>query len=78
MIGVIDDLGGLLSEVQKFCDNDIFLVINSRVPEEDLVNGQKIFVFFGLDTREKTIEMENFLNKNNFLFLMAHDVPFTD
>ena len=45
MIGVIDDLGGFLSEVQKFCGNNI-LGNDSRVPEQDLVEGQKIFVFF--------------------------------
>ena len=32
-----------------------------------MVNGQKIFIFFALDTREKTLEMEKFLNKNDFL-----------
>ena len=43
-----------------------------------MVNKQKIFVFFALDTREKTLEMEKFLNQHNFLFLMTDDVPFTD
>ena len=33
MIGVIDDLGGLLSEVCKFCGDDIFCVTDPRVPE---------------------------------------------
>ena len=37
MIGVIDDLGGLLSEVCKFCGDDIFFVTDPRVQEEDLV-----------------------------------------
>ena len=78
MVGVIDDLGGLLCEVKKYCGDDIFLVTDSRVLKEDMVNGQKIFVFFALDTREKTLEMEKFLNKHNFLFLMTDDVPFTD
>ena len=41
VIGVIDNLGGLLSEVYKFCGNDIFCVTDPRVPEEDLV-GQNI------------------------------------
>ena len=77
-VGVIDDLGGLLCEVKKYCGDDIFLVTDSRVLKEDMVNGQKIFVFFALDTREKTIEMEKFLNKHDFLFLMTDDVPFTD
>ena len=53
MVGVIDDLGGLLCEVQKYCGDDIFFVTDNRVPEEELVNGQKIFVFFALDTHEK-------------------------
>ena len=77
-VGVIDDLGGLLSEVKKYCGDDIFLVTDSRVLKEDMVHGQKIFVFFALDTREKTLEMEKFLNKHDFLFLMTDDVPFTD
>ena len=78
MVGVIDDLGGLLCEVQKYGGDDIFFVTDSRVPEEDLVNGKKIFFFFALDTHEKTIAMEKFLNKNDFLFLMTDDVAFTD
>ena len=52
MIGVIDDLGGLLSEVCKFCGDDIFCVTDPRVPE-DLVKGQNIFVYFALGTPEK-------------------------
>ena len=67
MIGVIDNLGGLLSEVCKFCGDDILCVTDPRVPEEDLVKGQNIFVCFALGAPE-----------NNFLFLMADDVPFTD
>ena len=78
MVGVIDDLGGLLCEVKKYCGDDIYFVTDSRVPVEDLVNGQKIFVLFALDTHEKTLEMEKFLNKHDFLFLMTDDVPFTD
>ena len=58
--------------------DDIFLVTDSRVLKEDMVNGQKIFVFFALDTHEKTLEMEKFLNQHDFLFLMADYVPFTD
>ena len=57
-VGVIDDLGGLLCEVKKYCGDDIFLVTDSRVLKEDMVNGQKIFVFFALDTHEKTLETE--------------------
>ena len=77
-VGVIDDLGGLLCEVKKYCGDDIFLVTDSRVLEEDMPNGHKIFIFFALDTPEKTLEMEKFLNKHNFLFLMTDDVPFND
>ena len=78
MIGVIDDLGGLLSEVCKFCGDDIFCVTDPRVPEEDIVKRQNIFVYFALGTREKSEHMEKFLKENNFLFLMANNVPFTD
>ena len=78
MIGVIDDLTGLLSEVCKFCGDDIFCVTDPRVPEEDLAKGQNIFVYFALGTPEKSERMEKFLKENNFLFLMADDVPFTD
>ena len=78
MIGVIDDLTGLLSEVCKFCGDDIFCVTNPRVPEEDLAKGQNIFVYFALGTPEKSERMEKFLKENNFLFLMADDNPFTD
>ena len=78
VIGVIDNLGGLLSEVCKFCGDKIFSVTGPRVPEEDLVKGQNIFVYFVLGTQEKSEWMEKFLKENNFLFLMANDVPFTD
>ena len=75
---MIDDLGGLLSEVCKFCEDDIFCVTNPRVPEEDLVKGQNIFVYFALGTPEKSEWMEKSLKENNFLFLVANDVLFTD
>ena len=78
MIGFIDDLGGLLSELQNFCRNDIFCVTDTRVLEKDLVEAKKIFVFFTLHTAKKSEEMEKFLKENNFLFLMTDDVPFTD
>ena len=78
MIGVIDDLKGLLSEVCRFCGDDIFCVTDPRVPEEDLAKGQNIFVYFALGTREKSERMEKFLKENNFLFLMSNDVPFLD
>ena len=53
IIGVIDDLGGLLFEVYKFCWDDIFCVTDPRVPE-DLVKVQNIFVYFALGTQEKS------------------------
>ena len=77
VIGVIDDLGGLLSEVCKFCGDDIFCVTDPRVLEEDIVKRQNIFVYFALGTQEKSEQMEKFL-KENFLFLMENNVPFTD
>ena len=77
-VGVIDDLGGLLCEVKNYCGDDIFLVIDSRVLKEDMVNGQKIFVLFALDSCKKTLEMEKFLNKHDFLFLMTDDEQLTD
>ena len=39
---------------------------------------QDIFVYFALGTPEKSEQMEKFIKENNFLFLMADDVPFTD
>ena len=41
---MIDDFGGLLSEVCKFCGDNIYCVTDPRVPEEDLVKEQNIFV----------------------------------
>ena len=78
LIGVIDDLEGLLSEVHKLCGDDIFCMTDPKVTEQDLIEGQKIFVFFALVTPKKSEQMENFLEKNDFLFLMADAVPFTD
>ena len=78
IIGVIDDLGGLLSEVCKFCGDNIFCVTDPRVSAEDLVKGQNIFVYFPLGTPGKSERMEKFLKENNFLFLMSNDVLFTD
>ena len=46
MIGFIADLGGLFDEIQKFRKNDRFCVTDTRVLEGDLIEGQKIFVFF--------------------------------
>ena len=67
-----------MSEVYKFYGNDIFCVTDTRVPEEDLVKGQNIWIFFVLGTPEKSEWMKKFLKENNFLFLMANDVSFTD
>ena len=78
IIGVIDDLGGLLSEVCKFCGDNIYCVTDPRVPGEDSVKGQNIFVYCPLGTSEKSEWMEKFLKENDFLFLMEDDVPFTD
>ena len=57
-VGVIDDLGGLMCEVKKYCGDDIFLVTDSRVLKEDMVNGQKIFIFFALASWEDTKDGE--------------------
>ena len=75
---MIDDFGGLLSEVYKFCEDNIYCVTDPRVPEEDLVQGQNIFVYFPLGTQERSEQMEKFLKENDFLSIMADDVPFTD
>ena len=68
-VGVIDDLGGLLCEVKKYCGDDIFLVTDSRVLKEDMPNGQKIFIFFALDTREKTLGDGKVSQQTRFLVL---------
>ena len=68
MIGVIDNLEGLLSEVCKFCGNDIVCVTDPRVPEEDLVKGQNIFVYFALGTPEQSEQMEKFLKERGSCF----------
>ena len=75
---MIDYFGGLLSEVCKFCGDNIYCVTDPRVPEEDSVKEHNIFVYFPLGTPERSKWMEKFLKDNNFLFLMSNDVPFTD
>ena len=75
---MIDDFGGLLSEVYKFCGDNIYCVTDLRVAEEDLIQGQNVFVYFPLGTPRKSERMEKFLKENNFLFLMSNDVPFLD
>ena len=59
LIGVIDDLGGLLSEVCKFCGDDVFCATDPRVPEQDLAKGQNIFAYFALGTAEKVNRWTN-------------------
>ena len=78
IIGIIDDFGGLLSEVYKFCGDNIYCVTDLRVPEEDLIQGQNVFVYFPLGTPRKSERMEKFLKENNFLFLMSRDALFLD
>ena len=78
IIAVIDDFGGLLSEVYKFCGDNIYCVTDPRVPAEDLVQEQNVFVYFPLGTPGRSKWMEKFLKENNFLFLMSNDVPFLD
>ena len=71
MIGFIDDLGGLLSELQNFCRNDIFCVTDTRVLEKDLVEGKKIFVVFYIAyCKEKWGDGEIFEGKQ---LLVSHD-----
>ena len=53
-------------------------ITDPRVPEEDLIQGQNVFVYFPLGTPRKSERMEKFLKENNFLFLMSSDVPFLD
>ena len=78
IIGVIDDFGGLLSEVYKFCGDNIYCVTDPRVAKEDLIQGQNVFVNFPLCSPRKSERMEKFLKENNFLFLMSNDVLFLD
>ena len=75
---MIDDFGGLLSEVYKFCGHNIYCETDSRVPAKDLVQGQNVFVYFPLGTQEKSEQMEKFLKENNFLFLMSNNVLILD
>ena len=60
MIGFIDDLQGLLSELQNFCRNDIFCVTDTRVLEQDLVEGKKIFVILYCILLRKVRRWRNF------------------
>ena len=78
IIGVIDDFGGLVSEVYKFCGDNIYCVTDPRVPARDLVQGQNVFVYFPLGTPGKSERMEKFLKDYNFLLPMSNDVLFLD
>ena len=50
---MIDDFGGLLSEVYKFCGDNIYCVTDPRVPEEDLEEGQNVFIYFPWGLQQK-------------------------
>ena len=53
IIGVIDDFGGLLSEVYKFCGDNIYCVTDPRVPEEDSVmNRIYLYIFHWVLVKE--------------------------
>ena len=73
----IDNLGGVLTEVEKVCRNDVYAVTQQK----EKVNGvwkQKIYVFFAVVKEEDALTIERYLNDNNYSFIMADDVPFCD
>ena len=76
IIATIDNLGGLLTEVEKICGNDIFAVTQDKVIDPDGVERQKIYVFFAVGHRDDANKIESYLNENNYTFIMADDVPF--
>ena len=78
ILDFIDDLGGILTEAEKMCGNDIYAVTQDDVKGEDGKWKQKIYVFFATTEIEDTLKMEAFLNENNYKFIMADDVPFRD
>ena len=78
ILDFIDDLGGVLTEAEKFCGNDIFAVTQEYVKGEDGKWKQNIYVFFGMKMEEESRIIEKFLNENNYNFIMADDIPFTD
>ena len=45
---MIDNFGGLLTEVEKICGNDIFAVTQDKVIDPDGVEKQKIYMFFAM------------------------------
>ena len=49
---MIDDFGGLLSEVYKFCGDNIYCVTDARVPEEDSVKEQNLYIFHWILVKE--------------------------
>ena len=76
IITMIDNFGGLLTEVEKICGNDIFAVTQDKVIDPDEVERQKIYVFFAVGHQEDANKIESYLNENNYTFIMADDVPF--
>ena len=53
IFGVIDDFGGLLSEVYKFYGDNIYCVTYPRVPAEDLVQDRMYLYIFHSVLQEK-------------------------
>ena len=78
ILDFIDDLGGVLTEAEKICGNDIFAVTQADVKGENGKWQQKIYVFFAVVKEEDAKKMEKYLNENKYNFIMADDVPFTD
>ena len=78
ILDFIDDLGGILTEAEKMCGNDIFAVTQVDVKGEDGKWKQKIYVFFAIIDEEDSLKMEAYLNENNYKFIMADDILFTD
>ena len=77
IIATIDNFGGLLTEVEKICGKNIFPVTQDIVIELDGAERQKIYVFLpAMGHREDANKIENYLNENNYAFIMADDVPF--
>ena len=72
IIGFIDSLGGVLTEVEKMCGNYIYCLMDERIVGRDDI---QILVFFATDTSQKTEHMEQFLNDKKMPFLIADDVP---
>ena len=73
---MLDNLGGLLTEVLKICGNDIFAVTQDKVIDPDGVHRQKIYMFFAVETHHNANKIESYLNENNYTFIMADYVPF--